>query len=238
MCEEPFIVRVRLAGPLAVGKAPHAPTLDSVLAALAMRERGRRYPPATGDWLDTAPIPGLAARDGIALGSVLLPDGPVLHDRRQLPRCPELATLDFWAKTSKAAHNCGSGPFLTPIIDVPIVAAEMWSWYGVGDPGVVEETLRGRLQAVGGHRGSGCGEVSGIDVHGTDEIDMRKGITYLGEKGGRLLLRPIPLDAAAAWGVNIDELDPDRFTVAAAPRRSGQPWWDEKNLVPCLVPLL
>lgn len=229
---EPLEIRLQVAAPVVLGASPFGPCLDQVLAVLQARREGAVYPRCQDEWLQQVAVPGLAVRDGIALGSSLRPVGRYTWHYSALPRASSEQLLSEWARPVKWVFS--NGPYLTRVTGVRGVSCPEWRWYAVGDASVVEDLLADLL-AVGGKRAAGFGAVVSVEVR-PGSVDR----SVLAGGGGRQsrLMRPVPLRLLGDWGIDPDDLEPGTFAMAYAAPRAGMPSWDLTRAEPCLVPVL
>ena len=228
----PLEVRLQVAAPVAIGASPFGPCLDQVLAAIQARREGCVYPRGQQEWRQQVAVPGLAQRDGIALGSTLRPVGRFTWHYSALPRTASLGWLEAWARPHHWITN--SGPYLTRVTGVRAVMCAEWRWYAVGDPEVVRDLL-GDLLAVGGKRAAGFGAVVSTEVRQTNS-DWS--VMAVSRGGSTRLMRPVPVRLLKAWGVDADVLEPNTFAMAYAAPWPGMASWDTARSEPCLVPVL
>jgi len=159
---EGFRVNVTLGAPIATGKLPYAPTLDSVL--LGLMSKGEYLTGADGDRLIEQFRSMIAVYDGVPATSTLLPDSTLSWGVDAHPRKPSATEIRRWNKLS---YRSDSGEFLIKMHSLRLVFAQQWEWYGVGDIDKVTEVL-GSLVAVGARRGSGYGMVASWSVVRTE----------------------------------------------------------------------
>lgn len=183
---EGFRVEVTLGAPLAVGKLPYGPTLDSVL--LGVMSGGQHLSDDDGKRLIERIRLMLSVEDNVPAASVFLADdvapswGLDIH-----PRKASKTEMDRWRQAG-TGYRSDFGEYLSKMHSVRTVFARRWEWYGIGDIALVSDVLSS-LVAVGARRGSGYGMVSSLRVVRTlDPAWLVHGIDQL------QLSRPVPVD--------------------------------------------
>lgn len=231
-----FELTLQLGAPLALGKLPYAPTLDSVLLGVL----------SGGDHLEGDAAKKLLAElcrvirveDGVPAASALWPRSE--------------ADEITWTHVRAKGWQDRRDPFQPSKADsygryklqtstrVGIYAA-IWTWWGDGDIDGLRQLFSGLISsdegfAIGAKRGSGFGAVVSARIREDNDSAWRtNGFDSV------MLSRPVPVDRLDAWleadGYSRDDLDPRRHVLVSLPIWPG-PAWGPGPRVPTLAPVL
>jgi len=229
---EGFRVTLVLGAPLAIGKLPYGPTLDSVLLGEM----------SGGQYLSGDAERQLIKRFGsmvlveynVPATSVLLPDDASLSYGADIhPRKSSKTEMDWWRKGG--GYRCDSGEFLGKMHSIRMVFARRWEWYGIGDIELVTEVLSS-IVAVGARRGSGYGMVASLSVVRTpDPVWLVNGVDQL------QLSRPIPVDRLdkllGAQTLTRDDLT-GAHAIVPLPRWPTPSWGADFEPEPTMLPVI